>query len=56
MVFQLCYIQHGGSGLGWEPSAVLDLPLGRATWYLDRLWQERKAESDAMKKASKGKG
>jgi len=56
LVFALGYLQHGGSGLGWTPSEVLDLPVSDASWYVSRLVKARKADADAIKKAAKPRG
>jgi hypothetical protein len=49
--FLLTYKQHGGSGMNWRPPDVDNLDLGEVQWYVDRLTDQRKKESEALKRA-----
>ena len=52
-IFQLCWIQHGGSGLGWSRSEVLDLDLSELEWWLERVSDQRGSEARALERAAK---
>lgn len=56
IVDALCYVAHGGSGYGFTMADVLEMELGDAIWYVERLHENRQAEAAAIKRASKGKG
>jgi len=51
-LFHLTYIQHGGSGLGWNPEYVAALDWSEMQWYCRRLEHERQREAKAIKGAS----
>lgn len=53
MTFELCYSQHGGSGLNFTRADIQDMDLGEIDHYLETLDTRRKREADAIKKASK---
>lgn len=52
-IFQLSWIQHGGSGLGWSRSDVLDLNLTELDWWLERISDQRGREARAIERACK---
>ena len=52
-IFQLCYHQHGGSGLSFTYASVMDMPLADLQWFLDRLDDERKKEASKLKSAGR---
>ncbi len=52
-VFQLCWRQHGGSGLGITVGEALDLPVGDRDWLLDRIGTQRSREARELEKAAK---
>jgi hypothetical protein len=51
-IFQLCYQQHGGSGLNFSYEGVQQMPLSDFTWYLERLESARSKETHAIEAAS----
>jgi hypothetical protein len=52
-IFQLCWTQHGGSGLGWTRTEALELDLGELAWWLERIADQRAQEARAIEKASR---
>ena len=54
IVFQMCWRQHGGSGLGFTLSEVDDLFVSDLHWYLERVDKQRSAEARELEKAAKG--
>lgn len=54
-MFQLCWRQHGGSGLGATVAEVLDLSVADRDWFLDRVGEQRQREARAIEKAGKRK-
>lgn len=54
-VFLLGYTQHGGSGLAWQPSEVLELPLEEIWWHCERLGKSREHEANEIRKNTKKK-
>lgn len=52
-IFQLCWVQHGGSGLGWSRGEVLDLEVAELDWWLERVADQRGREARAIERASK---
>lgn len=46
----MCWRQHGGSGLGFGLSEVLDLPLDEFEWFLARIAEQREKEARALEK------
>lgn len=54
-IFQMCWHQHGGSGLGFTMNEVLNLPVDECWWYIERIWSQRNAEAEEIRKATKGK-
>jgi len=54
-VFQLCWIQHGGSGLGLTFAESLELPVTDRDWLLERIGTQRSREAREIEKAAKRK-
>jgi hypothetical protein len=52
-LFQLCWQQHGGSGLSITRSEALDLTLDERLWLIERIERQREYESRELEKASK---
>ena len=52
-MFQVCWRQHGGSGLGTSMSEVLELPVSDRDWLIERIGQQRSREAKEIEKASK---
>ena len=52
-IFQLCWTQHGGSGLGWTRSEVLELDVRELSWWLERVQEQREREARAIERAVK---
>jgi hypothetical protein len=52
-IFQMCWRQHGGSGLGFTMSEVLDLPLDEFEWFLERIGEQRQREARELEKAAR---
>ena len=52
-IFQLCWVQHGGCGLGWTRSEALDLDVAELDWWLDRVGEQRGKEARAIDRAVK---
>jgi hypothetical protein len=56
-IFHLCYKQHGGSGLNFTYTEVLELQLGEVNAYLKLLQAQRASEAKAINDAYKsGRG
>lgn len=53
VVAELCYSQHGGSGLSFTPADVERLDLDEIEFYLDWLDERRSDEAERIKKASR---
>ena len=51
MMFELCYTQHGGSGLGLTRACVEDMELCDIVRWIKRLSTTREDESKALRKA-----
>ena len=54
MVFQLCWIQHGGSGLGLSLEEALELLVRDRDWLLERIGTQRSREAREIERAAKG--
>ena len=54
-IFQMCWRQHGGSGLGFTMTEVLDLPLDEFEWFLERIGEQREREAREIEKAARRK-
>ena len=52
-MFQLCWRQHGGSGLGVGLGEALDLPVGDRDWLLERIGTQRSREAREIEKAGR---
>ena len=52
-MFQVCWRQHGGSGLGVSMSEVFAMPISDRDWLIDRIGQQRGREAKEIEKASK---
>lgn len=55
-MFQLCWHQHGGSGLAITFADALDLPVQDRDWLLERIGGERSREAKALEKAARRRG
>lgn len=54
-MFQLCWHQHGGSGLALSFADALDLVVQDRDWLLERIGAQRSKEADALEKAARGR-
>ncbi len=54
-VFQLCWQQHGGSGLGATLSEAQELFITDRDWLLERIGGQRQREARELEKASRGR-
>ena len=54
-LFQLCWRQHGGSGLNLSLAEALELSVGDRDWLLARIGEQREREARAIEKASRGR-
>jgi hypothetical protein len=52
-LFQLCWRQHGGSGLGVEMSEALEMTPADRDWYLERIGEQRSREAKQLEKAAR---
>lgn len=52
-IFQLSWMQHGGSGLSWSRAEILELELAELDWWLDRVGDQRGKEARAIERAIK---
>lgn len=52
-VFQLCWQQHGGSGLAVTFDDVLELSVDERDWFIERVGQQRAREAHEIEKATK---
>ena len=52
-IFQLSWVQHGGSGLGWSRSEILELDMADLNWWLERVGDQRGKEARAIERAVK---
>lgn len=52
-LFQLCWRQHGGSGLGATLEEALDLSITDRDWLLERIGEQRRREAHEVTKAGK---
>ena len=52
-LFQLCWHQHGGSGLGVSMTEALDMTLVDRDWFLERIGDQRSREARQIEKAAK---
>lgn len=54
IVFTLSWHQHQGSGLACDVATALEMEIGDALWFVERINERRKDEAEALRKASKG--
>ena len=54
-LFELCYCNHGGSGLSFGYEDVQEMSVAEANWMLDALNARRKREAKAHRDAQRGK-
>lgn len=52
-LFQLCWQQHGGSGLAVSIHEALELPTSDRDWLLERINEQRAREARELEKAAK---
>ena len=52
-LFQLCWRQHGGSGLSISMTEALELSAADRDWYLERIGEQRGREARAIEQAAK---
>jgi len=52
-VFQVCWRQHGGSGLGVSMAEVLDMPTADRDWFVERIGAQRSREAKEIEKAGR---
>lgn len=52
-MFQLCWHQHGGSGLTITFADAMDLTLTERDWFLERIGQQRTREANEISKAGR---
>ncbi|RJS14148.1 hypothetical protein DRW03_35490 [Corallococcus sp. H22C18031201] len=52
-LFNLCWQQHGGSGLTASLGDALELPTSDRDWLLERIGQQRSREAKALGQSSK---
>lgn len=52
-MFQLCWQQHGGSGLAITFADALDLSLEERDWFLERIGAQRTREAKEISKAGR---
>ena len=52
-IFQLCWHQHGGSGVGISYESVLAMSVQERNWWLLRVAEQREAEAAAMSHAAR---
>ena len=50
---QFFFLKYSG---GWSFSEAYNLPVGLRKWFVDMLLKQLQDESDAIQKASRGKG
>lgn len=52
-MFQLCWQQHGGSGLAISFADALDMTIDDRDWFLDRIGTQRTREAKEIAKAGR---
>jgi len=55
-LFQLCWQQHGGSGLAVTLDDALELPTTDRDWLIERIVEQRTREAKALEKAARSRG
>jgi len=53
-LFQLCWQQHGGSGLAVDVATALEMSTSDRDWLLERIGEQRSREARELAKAAKG--
>jgi len=54
-VFQLCWHQHGGSGLALDVGTALEMHTSDRDWLLERIGEQRSREARELEKAARGR-
>lgn len=52
-MFQLCWQQHGGSGLGVTVGEALELTTSDRDWLIERIGAQRSREAQQLERAGK---
>ena len=52
-MFQLCWRQHGGSGLSISMTEALELSTADRDWYLERIGEQRSREARAIEQTAR---
>ena len=52
-MFQLCWQQHGGSGLSISMAEALELSTTDRDWFLERIGEQRNREARAIEEAAR---
>lgn len=52
-MFELCWQQHGGSGLGATVGEALEMSIADRDWFLERIGTQRSREAREIEKAAK---
>lgn len=52
-LFQLCWQQHGGSGLAVTLHDALELPTTDRDWLIERIGSQRAREAKELEKAAR---
>ena len=52
-MFQLCWRQHGGSGLGASVTEALEMSTADRDWFLERVGTQRDREARELEKAGR---
>lgn len=52
-MFQLCWHQHGGSGLALTFADALELPVHDRDWLIERIGNQRSKEVKELEKAAR---
>ena len=55
-LFQLCWQQHGGSGLLVSVGDALEMLTADRDWLLERIGQQRSREAKELEKAARSHG
>jgi hypothetical protein len=52
-LFQLCWHQHGGSGVNVDLSEAMEMTPADRDWFLERIGDQRSSEVAQLEKAAK---
>ena len=52
-IFQICWRQHGGSGLGATLEEAMELIVADRDWLLERIGDQRSREARELEKAAR---